>query len=44
MVVPSLLEKVKFPPSPLTKKRIKESFDLGMNDWNDSDDDLEPLN
>ena len=40
VVAPGLLEKIQFPPSPKTKKRIKERFDLGMNEWNDSDDSL----
>jgi len=38
VVAPGLLEKIQFPPSSKTKKRIKERFDLGMNEWNDSDD------
>ena len=47
VVTPGLLEKIQFLPSPKTKKRIKERFDLGMNEWNDSDDindDFLPLN
>ena len=41
----SLLESIKFPPSPLMKKRIKENFRLGMGEWTDSDDsdDYQPL-
>ena len=38
----SLLESIKFPPSPLTKKRIKENFWLGMGEWKD-DGDCQPL-
>ena len=38
VVAPGLLKKIQFPPPPKTKKRIKERFDLGMNEWNNSDD------
>ena len=34
----SLLESIKFPPSPLMKKWIKENVRLGMGEWTDSDD------
>ena len=43
VVAPGLLKKIQFPPPPKTKKRIKEKFDLGMNEWNNSDDDFLPL-
>ena len=45
VVSQSWLESIKFPPSPLMKKRIKESFRLGMGEWTDSDnsDDCQPL-
>ena len=41
----SLLESIKFPPSSLMKKWIKENFRLGMGEWTDSDDsdDCQPL-
>jgi len=45
VVSPSLLKKIKFPPSLKAKKRINKRFDLGINDWNDSnskDDFLPP--
>lgn len=35
----SLLEGIQFPPSPSTKRRIKENFNLGMDNWLNSDDD-----
>ena len=38
VVSPGLLENIQFPPSLKMKKRIKERFDFGMNEWNDSDD------
>ena len=38
VVSPGLFEKIQFPLSPKMKKRIKERFDLGMNEWNNSDD------
>jgi len=39
----SLLEKPKYPPSAATRKRIKESFSLGMEDWDSDESDFEPL-
>ena len=46
VITAGLLKKIKFPPSPKTKKRINERFDLGRNEWNNSDDsnnDFVPL-
>ena len=41
----SLLESIEFPPFPLTKKRIKENFWLGMGEWTNlgDNDDCQPL-
>ena len=45
VISPSLLENIKLPSSPSTKRRIKENFRLGMGEWTDSDDseDFQPL-
>jgi len=43
VVAKSLLEKLQYPPSAATRKRIKESFSLGMEDWDSDDSDFEPL-
>ena len=41
---PSLLDSIKFPPSPRTRRRIKEHFSLGMEEfgypWSDDDEDF----
>ena len=42
-VAKRLLEKLQYPPSAATRKRIKESFSLGMEDWDSDDSDFEPL-
>ena len=38
-----MLEKLQYPPSAATRKRIKESFSLGLDDWDSDDSDFEPL-
>ena len=50
IVSASLLKNLKYPPSPATKRRIKEDFSLGMGEWEewssaDEGDDfqLQPL-
>ena len=43
VVAPSLLEKLQYLPSPGTRKRIKENFSLGMEDWDSDDSDFQPL-
>ena len=43
VVAQSLLEKLQYPPSAGTRKRIKENFSLGMEDWDSDDSDFEPL-
>ena len=43
VVAPSLLEKLQYPPSPGTRKIIKENFSLGMEDWDSDDSDFQPL-
>ena len=44
VVAPSLLEKLQYPPSPGTRKRIKEeNFSLGMENWDSDDSDFQPL-
>ena len=50
IVSASLLKNLKYPPSPATKRRIKEDFNLGMGEWEewssaDEGDDfqLQPL-
>ena len=43
IVAQSLLEKLQYPPSAGTRKRIKEHFSLGMEDWDSDDSDFEPL-
>ena len=42
-VAQSLLEKLQYPPSAGTRKRIMENFPLGMGDWDSDDSDFEPL-
>ena len=39
VVAKSLLEKLQYPPSAATRKRIKESFSLGMEDWDSDESD-----
>ena len=43
LLAPSLLEKLQYPPSPGTRKRIKENFSLGMKDWDSDISDFQPL-
>ena len=43
VIAQSLLEKLHYPPSAGTRKRIKEKFPLGMEDWDSDDSDFEPL-
>ena len=43
IVVQSLLEKFQYLPSAGTRKRIKENFSLGMEDWDSDDSDFEAL-
>ena len=38
-----MLEKLQYPPSPGTRKRIKENFSLGMEDWDSDDSDFQLL-
>ena len=43
VVAQSLLEKLQYSPSAGTRKRIKENFSLGMEDWDSDNSDFEPL-
>ena len=42
-IAASLLEKLQYPSSPGTRKRIKENFSLGMEDRDSDDSDFQPI-